>query len=244
MISFRYCHFIFVLCFISINVNAQEDTTLDVEFAEPIFVDTATDIGGEKGVLEVNAIPTIKKQGDEFVYELGFELEYVLFNNFGVELEPIFSHSDLSNAKSSTTFNSLELETQYTLFTNTNSGFAGGIGIAVPIEDNDFELEPFLLYIYKVNYNLSLHPRAGFGIGFGQQEVEFNYNFAVLYTFETAIMAGLEINGSYQENENNLFIAPQIGIELNELFLGTGVQISTNSNQYNITLRAVYEFLL
>ncbi len=235
----------------SVNVYGQSDENSDdsIEFAEPIFVDTSTDIGGEVGTLEINFIPGFQNLDNGTIYELGFEFEYVVFKNFGIEIEPVFQVADIDNQSSINQLSNIDLELQYTISAKETYGMAVGLELEFPVdndlEESTFEFEPFVLFVYKTPFNLSIHPRIGAGINASEEELELNYNLAALYTFENNIVLGAELTGRYSDNKNGLLIAPQLGYELKDFFIGSGVQIPiTNNyfdNNYNIILRLIYE---
>ncbi len=247
----------------------QESEEEETEFAEPLFVDTSTDIGGEKGVLEINVIPGIfDMNNNRRLSQLGFEFEYVLFENFGVEIEPVFLFSK-SGDSTSNGFGDLEIETQYTFFADEKNGFAGGVEFLFPtgnekkgFGEGEFELEPFLTYIYKTPFDLSLHPRISLDIPLGSESntadddddddddeseegIALNYNLGLLYTFENEVVLGVELTGAFLKNGHSFLIAPQVGIELDDFYIGAGVQVPFNKElfggNYNASLRLIYE---
>lgn len=230
------------------------------EFAEPIFFDTSTDIGGEPKELEINYVPSFDlKNGINFLSS-SFEFEYVLFENFGIELEPgfttFFGENDIT-----TGLNDWELETQYTFKANRNFGIAGGIEFGLPVgnrslglSEGQFEIEPFVTTVFKTNFGLSVHPRMSVGfrafelknanqdiIEEPEEGLEYTGTLALLYTFEN-IFFGSEISGIY-EDELTTIITPQIGWTINNFFLGTGFQVfvSEEGTRYGVISRLIYE---
>lgn len=238
--------------------EVEEDE--ESEFAEPIFFDTSTDIGGDAKELEVNYVPSIGIDNGVNFLNSSFEFEYVLIKNFGIEFEPGFT-TFFEDGVMQTGLNDFEIEMQYTFKANRRFGFAGGLEFGIPVGNRELdlsegviEIEPFVTTVHKTSFGLSIHPRISLGIETfeldedeSDSEIEeegFEYigSCAFLYTYKN-VFIGTEISGIYEEGLTTI-ITPQIGITLNNLFIGGGVQffqIDGNSS-FGAIGRIIYEF--
>jgi hypothetical protein len=230
------------------------------EFAEPIFFDTSTDIGGDAKELEVNYVPSIEIDNGVNFLNSSFEFEYVVFKNFGIEFEPGFT-TIFKDGAIQTGLNDFEIETQYTFKANNRFGFAGGLEFGIPVGDRDLELsegvieiEPFVTTVHKTNFGLSIHPRVSLGIETFELDqetseseieeggLEYIGSCAFLYTYKN-VFIGTEISAIY-EGDLTTIITPQIGITINDLFVGGGIQFfqMDGNSSFGAIGRIIYEF--
>jgi len=244
------------------ELRNEEEHEEEYEFLEPIFHDTATDLGGEKGELEINYMPGLKKLFAANSYQSSFEIEYVLFENFGIEIEMPLLFSKPQTGNSAIGVGDVEIETQYTFLLKDDMAMAGGLEFEFPTGDEDkgfgegaFGIGPFITYLYETPFNLSFHASLSAGFEFGEKAdkhsthdeeegIMLGYNGALLYGHEDFFF-GMELNGEI-EKKNILLVSPQVGVELGSLTIGTGIQIPVDKKlagmDYNFMARLVYEF--
>ena len=168
----------------------------------------------------------------------------MLVKNFGIELEPTFTLAQ--GPSRSGGINDLEVELQYTLWASEQSGLAAGLEVNVPIgsealTEDTYELEPFVNYVVQTEWGLSLHPRLNLSLPIQDNDLELTTNLGLLLT-RGRLMVGTEIT-TIIEDETMLLLAPQLGVTLNDWFVGGGVQIPVTDNNinYNAVLRVIYE---
>lgn len=247
-----------VLLYGQVSDQSEKDKE-ESEFAEPIFFDTSTDIGGEAKELEINYVPSFDIDKGISYLSSSFEFEYVIVKNFGIELEPGFT-TFFTGDSIKTGLNDWELELQYTFIANDKLGIAGGIEFGIPIgnramglSEGTFEIEPFITTVYKTNFGLSFHPRFSLGLSILELDepladepeeikgMEYVGSLAVLFSHKN-LFIGTELSGIYDE-EMTTIITPQIGLTINNFFLGTGFQffISNELTSYGVISRLIYE---
>lgn len=241
-----------------IFAQETEEEEEESEFAEPIFFDTSTDIGGDAKELEINYVPVFSSINGVNALSSGFEFEYVVVKNFGIEFEPGFT-SIFDSSGVQTGLNDFEIEMQYTFRATDKFGFAGGLEFGLPVgnrnlglSERTFEIEPFLTTVHKTDFGLSFQPRVSMGIGVfelddneeaGEEETEFEVigSLAVLYTIDNWFF-GTELSGIY-EDEWVTILTPQFGVNIGPLFLGAGFQYFhyEESRNYGGIARVIYE---
>lgn len=221
------------------------------ELMEPVIIDTVTAIGGEAGELEINL--SARYDFDTRLFMVPLEVEYAIWDGFGVELELPFI-STRENAG----LGDMEMAFQWTCLQRDFSGgrwlSALGLEIGIPIGSEDrglsegsWELEPFIFFPFEFD-RLLIQPKLGLGIPLSgeeeseEEEIEFLYSLAVLYRVNESLIAGVEFIGQSGE-QTVLSIAPEFIVGIGEnIFIGVAGEIMFKpDNMFSLFVRVALE---
>ena len=237
--------------FAGINVHAQDinDKVIignKIEFAEPIFHDNATDVGGEAGEFEFSIMSGILKLKGNNFFQTSVETEYTITESFGVELElpVLYKKPGIPDTE-------FGIETQYTFLLKNNHALAGGFELGFPMGkgESGIEIEPYLTFVLKPLANLFCSANLNAAFEAGEEEddkIQLGYNGAVIYKLKN-LFGGVELNYDAQIAKTS-FLSPQVGFETGDFTIGMGAQLplkgSASIPRYYLMGRLIYEWEL
>ncbi len=215
------------------NIHAQDinDKVIngkEIEFAEPIFHDNATDIGGEAGEFEFSIMPGIMRLNGSNFFLTSVETEYAITERFGVELELPVLYKKPGVPDTEFGIESLEIETRYTFLLRNNHALAGGFESGLPMGkgESGIEIEPYLTFAFNPLANLfcSVNLNVVFEAGENENdETQLGYNGEVIYKLKN-FFGGIELNYGAQIAKAPFF-SPQAGFEIGDFTIGMGTQL-------------------
>lgn len=236
---------IFLMACNSLIGQDQEIVTIP----EPLMFDLVKGLGAKRGELEINSLADFPlNDGANRGIDWAPEIEYVLFDNFAIELE--FPLNDLE-------LEAYKMALQWTIGTSENNQFIHGIQVIGEKFIHDDILELHFLYVpaYRFNDVWSAIGLFGVMLESGVDVASRNYsiilNASLFADLNKHTVVGLEINNSdptfqlIDDNSMELLILPQAHYEFENglsFQLGTGPQFSENRVDASLVLRAIKTF--
>ena len=265
----KFLPFLILLLYASSLAGQSEIETQEKEAVEPVYVDFASDLNNEKGALEGNLSYGLANYKSYLLHQLIAELEYGLFENFGVELElpfNFFSSIDKNEAIPPNQLESIELTFQYTFFNHIKkgitlaaaAGFEPELAAFADIPDADI-IEGFSASFSGIGskkWNDHFYSTIITGPEvalISEDELEnadvsavtFDLNLSTHYLFESGSFTGIEFNSSFNKAYNEMVIRPQAGFQLSENVLiasAVGIPlIKSSEERESLFIRFVIE---
>jgi hypothetical protein len=233
--------------------------------AEPLYIDLIRDLGARKGEKEWNLGLGITDNNRYDSYEALIEYEFAPFDRLGFEVELPFSiyYPSSGNDRNEiprSRLNSLKLATQYSFLVSEKASTSLAIGYIHEFEMTSFSayakgslleghvLNPFfvaakrwgsnyhtLIYTGPVIHKPNAHAT--------QTHWQLNTNFHYMIT-GTRNFIGLEFNKTFQQNDFDMTIRPQMRIGIADNFMVgivTGIPIRRENERFSSFIRLIYE---
>lgn len=218
---------------------------------EPVFQDNTTDFGSGPNEWEANWITAFHRDGKGHgILENSLELEYTLFDRFGMEAE--ISHVHRSPGRPEEKDNDwsmVELAAQYICYRKGKTVLATGAGAGIPLtphlklDNENMEAETYVVVAHRPTPNLTLQARVGpvAEQEGGRTEFGVSWQGAALYSYRRFFFGTEASNG--QGPGAGIWLSPQLGAQFGvfTIALGLGWEATGSGKNFNTLLRIVCE---
>jgi hypothetical protein len=246
------------------EVEHQSEVPAKVLHAEPLYVDLIRDLGARKGEKEWNVGLGLTDNKNYDAYTALVEYEWAPINRLGFEVELPFSFyyptGDNRDAPGNK-LNSLKLAAQYTFLVSEKKNLSMALGYIHEFELNDFNklfygsalegnvYNPFLVAAKRWGNNFHTLVYTGprleqhLATSSWHKSWEWNTNFHYMIS-GTRNFVGIEFNKSFQKDDFDMTIRPQMRLGINDqLMVGivTGIPIFRENERFSSFIRLIYE---
>jgi hypothetical protein len=248
----------------------QEVDQIKIKHAEPVFNDFNTDLGANKGESQANVnfgYQRTRNNHHELLSQL--EIELAPANNFGLELllpyNVYFNNAGTMVQRPDNRLEFLQWSAQYTFYQAPAKGISMAIGFSNTFEsespepqlNSDRRLSLQSVYFYTFGTIAKNWNDRYFFVFSGGPEPERNMedqewalgarlNAAFHYSFsENDHYLGVELNQLFSDGDMELFIRPQVILDLGEKFelgVAAGVPIVVEDTRWSFFGRLSYKF--
>ena len=233
--------------------------------AEPLYIDLIRDLGARKGEKEWNLGLGITDNNRYDSYEALLEYEFAPVDRLGFEVELPFSFYYPSSGNDRNTvprsrLNSLKLATQYSFLVSEKASTSLAIGYIHEFEMTAFSaygkgslldghvFNPFFVAAKRwgSNYHTLIYTGPVIHKPNGhrtQTHWQLNTNFHYMIT-GTRNFIGLEFNKTFEHNDFDMTIRPQMRIGVADNFMVgivTGIPIRRENERFSSFIRLIYE---
>ena len=267
----KYLAILFVTLSVSSFAVAQGQDK-DIKNVSPVYEDLTTEIGVDKGMNELNinfGYRNLKSEHHTLLTQL--EYEFAPIKNLGFELLLPFTAyvpnplSDLERPGNSIEF--LQWTTQYTFFQSAEKGISLAFGLDNVLESRDpyvspqesnkgFSVEnigytPFLILAKNWQEKSFILFKGGTLLDHDLEEgsVDFEHQLTSAFHYQFSENSdnylGIELNKTLEKGDFEIFIRPQIILEISDSFnLGTtvGIPAWNPETKWSAFIRLAYEF--
>lgn len=257
-------------CFLS--AEAQEVKPKNkIVHADPVYEDLTTELGGEKGANEININFGYRNlEGLHHTLLSQLEFEYAPANNLGFELlipfTAYFSNPALDDDPPNNELEFIQWTVQYTFFQSFERNISLAVGLENAFQSQDpyvspeeqkkgFSIEhifyqPFLTIGKNWNETYFLLFKGGPEFAQDLEESSIDIEpvltsaFHFKFSQEDENFLGIEFNKVVEDGHFEMFIRPQLKIELSDkLNIGTtvGIPVSQPDTNWSAFIRVAYE---
>ncbi len=241
-----------ILFILSANLLSAQEKENEGEFEEVIqeFFVTESVYPQEKNEIQITNSDYVffNDFGKDFYG--GFELEYGITDRFQISSGIGYRFFDIDNSPNNLDgFTNLELGMLYNIYQSKTFSTSLSLEAELPtgsdyFGEDEIEFEPNLIVANQIG-NFQSHINLGFAFGLeDDSESEMFYNIGILYPVNDKFVPILELNGIYEDDENNMQLTPGFAYKINRFEIGSGFPISLNSDNsyFGIMLDLVFEF--
>lgn len=251
---------------------AQEsENAPKVKHADPVFEDLTTELGVYKGFYELNTNFGYRKLEDLHHTLLSqLEFEFAPVNNLGFELlipyTAYFTNPVLQDPRPGNSLEFLQWTVQYTFYQSPQRGISMAVGFENAFERQDpyispqerqegFSIaniiyQPFLIVAknWKDRYFILFNGGPGIDQDLEENTIDLVPQLTTAFHYrlsnENDHFLGVELNKSIEEGDFEMFVRPQIKIEITDNFnIGTalGIPVAKPETKWSAFMRVAYE---
>jgi hypothetical protein len=243
--------------------NVENKRTPDkVLHAEPLFIDLIRDLGARKGEKEWNVGLGLTDNLKYDEYQALVEYEFAPIDRLGLEVELPFKLYDPVRGQNSpkSRLDGLKLAAQYTFIVSEKRQTSVALGYIHQFSTTSFSelrqeklfegnvFNPFLIAakrwgqnIHTLIYTGPVHVREFTGNRLTSYEANSSFHYMIPGTRN---FIGLEVNKSWQGNDFDMTLRPQMRVSIaDNLLVGivTGIPVRRENQRFSSFIRLIYE---